>query len=339
MAADDRAIVVGIRTYPGFSRLEGPCHDAEAFCDWLVDPDGGELDPGHVSLLLTSHFHPPEPSGVADAHPVEDEIHELFRSLLPDAALQRRIGRRLYLYFAGHGFGDPADMQSAALYAANADPFLVPHIAGTGYAEWFRRSGAFDEVVLIMDCCRIAAPLFSIRMPPLPRITAASRAGSVRRFYAFAAGWNGVARERAMDGKVRGIFTVAFIDALRLAPGNRLGRVTGSLVKDFLHNHIDTVAGDVPISPPEVELDTSREILFASRAATPVTAVHIRLAPSVGGETVVILDGSRTEVGRETVDSSELDLALAPGIYKAYVDGTDREVLFEVVGREKSITL
>lgn len=339
MAADDRAIVVGIRTYPGFSHLGGPCHDAEAFRDWLVDPDGGALDPGHVSLLLTSHFHPPEPSGVADAHPVEDEIHALFRPLLPDAAQQRRIGRRLYLYLAGHGFGDPADMRSAALYAANADPFLIPHIAGTGYAEWFRRSGAFDEVVLIMDCCRIAAPLFAIRMPPLPRVNAASRAGSVRHFSAFASGWNGVARERTMDGKVRGIFTVALLDALRLAPSNRLGRVTGSHVKDYLHNHIGTVAGDVPINPPQIELDTNREILFASRAATPAATVRIRLVPTSGGETVVVLDGSRTEIAREITTSGELELALGPGIYKAYVEATDREVLFEVVGRETSITL
>lgn len=339
MAADDRAIVVGIRLYPGFSRLDGPSNDAEAFRDWLVDASGGAVDPANVALLLTSSFHPPDPAGVTDAHPVEDEINALFRPLLPEAALQRRIGRRLYIFLAGHGFGDPTDMQTAALYAANADQFSFPHVAGTAYAEWFRRSGAFDEVVLIMDCCRIAAPLFSVRPPPVPRITASSRASSVRRFYAFAAGWNGVARERDIGGKVRGIFTVALIDALRLAPSNRLGRVTGSLVKDYLHNHIGTVAGGVAINPPEIVVDSSREIVFAERAAPPGATVHVHLTPFAGGETVVILAGSRAEVARVTASSADLELSLEPGIYKACVEGTGRETLFEVVGREISIAL
>ena len=101
----------------------------------------------------------------------------------------------------------------------------------------------------------------------------------------------------------------------------------------------DTVAGDVVITPPEVEVDSNREIVFAERAEAPTATVRIRLQPSSGAETVVVLDGFRAEVWRGRALDGEVAVDLGPGLYKALVEGTGREALFEVVARETSITL
>ena len=53
----DYAVVVGIARYPllahnGFAQdLEGPDNDAHAVREWLVDPDGGRLDPANVRMV------------------------------------------------------------------------------------------------------------------------------------------------------------------------------------------------------------------------------------------------------------------------------------------------
>ena len=43
MANDDWAVVVGVRLYPDLGDLDGPENDAQAFYDWLVAPEGGDV--------------------------------------------------------------------------------------------------------------------------------------------------------------------------------------------------------------------------------------------------------------------------------------------------------
>ena len=46
------AIVIGIDRYPGFRDLGGACNDAEAFAEWLTDPNGGDVPAENVRTLL-----------------------------------------------------------------------------------------------------------------------------------------------------------------------------------------------------------------------------------------------------------------------------------------------
>ena len=41
MAADDWAVVVGVRSYPDLGHLDGPENDAQAFYQWVTAPGGG----------------------------------------------------------------------------------------------------------------------------------------------------------------------------------------------------------------------------------------------------------------------------------------------------------
>ncbi|MCK7495132.1 MAG: caspase family protein [Comamonadaceae bacterium] len=52
------ALLVAINHYPGLSDLAGPENDAAAFKAWLLDKDGGRLDPARIVLIKSSDFDP-----------------------------------------------------------------------------------------------------------------------------------------------------------------------------------------------------------------------------------------------------------------------------------------
>jgi hypothetical protein len=227
-------------------------------------------------------------------------------------------------------------VDTAAVLAANADFFFTPHVAGTRYADWFRRNGAFDEIVLIMDCCRSINSVTVVQDPPFPRV---SNPRAVRKVYAFAVDWSQEARERAVNGRNQGIFTVALLEALRNAPGDRSGRVTGQRIKDFVHNYISSMPNGDQLSPPVIDVDTFRDIVFAVRAQQPTWAVQIKLDPPAPGANVQVLDGSGKVIEVLTPSAAGVTTQLEAGLYKAEIVGAGRGQLFEVVGRDVEITL
>ena len=282
MKTDHHAVVVGIGTYPGFTDLDGPSADAAAFHDWLIDPAKGDVDPANVHLLRTDDFHPPAPDTVYDAHPWDDEVRRLLRPFVSDGMAQAWVGTRLYIYMAGHGFSvaDPARASLTALYAANAGIDEAPNVVGTIYAEWFRLNAVFREIVLIMDCCRTVDVLHGLDERAMPEVQ--GRAGlvtQVKKFYACAAQWGQVARERRMNGAVKGIFTTTLLEALERARPNRLGHVTGTILKGYIHQNIDTVAGDARVEQPDIDADDQRDIVFAERHEVPEPKIFFHLDP------------------------------------------------------------
>jgi hypothetical protein len=332
----DHAVVVGIQNYPGIQDLGGPCNDAEEFRRWLLEPGGGGLDAGNVSMLTSGDF--PAPSGVHDAHPVLAELEQLFRPLVTRAAQSQHTDGRLFIFAAGHGFADPQNSDSAALFTADAEFLFPTNLALVAYTGFFRRTWAFDEVILILDACRTTNALQQISPPPLPRVTPHPNASRVKTFIAYAAGFNQLARERAFDdGRVRGIFTTALLDALRNARPNSLGRVNGTAVKRHVHNSINRFAGDAAITPPEIMADEHRDVLFVRRQDSAV-AIAVQLDAQHLGRELVILFGGLHEVTRLRIDAIAMTVLLDPGLYKARVDGSDTSTIFEVPG-DVSVTL
>ena len=160
MARHDYAVIAGIWAYPELDSLDAPENDAKAFYDWVVSPAGGAVPKAHVRLIVSSQFDPPFPSATA-ARPKMDQVLEAMEALQDIAEANRKkgkgysTGRRLYLYFAGHGFAPTKDQ--TALLMANATRIRAGapyHILGPYCADWFFSAGFFDEVVLFMDCCR-----------------------------------------------------------------------------------------------------------------------------------------------------------------------------------------
>lgn len=144
---DDFAIVVGIDHYvAGIAPLAGCIEDCRMFCDWLIGPDLGGLEPANVCLFVSQ-----DPS---NQEPIRDQIEDLFVDFLDRGTQGGFYPRRLYLFFAGHGLVlPPPDKQGCALVMANARMSLLRGLFGVAAAESMRLTGLFQEVMLVMDCC------------------------------------------------------------------------------------------------------------------------------------------------------------------------------------------
>jgi hypothetical protein len=319
------AVMIGINDYPlsGLHPLKGPGNDADDFCAWLLDPEGGNLPEKNIFRCIPAEY------GAGTAQPRPNQAETLFEPFVVKG-VQGRFGERLYIFAAGHGFGDPHDMGNTALYAANARKMFPWHIAVTCYAEWLRRYAVFDEIILIMDCCRTVNPYHEIREPQYVTGTGSPAADQVRYFYAFAVSRGQIARERQFeDGRVSGIFTRTVLDALRITRPDQ-GMVTGQLLKNHIHNSLDKFAGQVQIEPPEIRLDSSRDIVFLRRKAAGAVPVQVTLEAFCGGEILLLFDGSFRQIRQVQPEAADLTLELEPGLYKIAVKDTGRQKIFEV---------
>lgn len=327
MANSDHAVVIGIRTYPRMSPLKGPCNDADAFRSWLVDPQKGAVPAANIKYKVTDGYPNPDTTD----QPTRDQIEELFHDLVDKGRRGGPIGRRLYIFMAGHGFSQRGDMSEAALYAANADTSMPYHVAATAYAEWFRYNAVFEEIVLIADFCRTTNPALNITPPQIVGTSGPDRRNQVRRFYAFAVPDGQPAREQQTNGKWRGIFTSALLDAFDEARPNQAGRVRGRQIRNYLHQAVGM------IQAPEIKLDERFDIIFAERHNAAARDITVNLDPFTGNEELVILDETFDEVATEIPIASPHSIRLTAGYYMAVI-GPGREVEFEVP-KDEEITV
>ncbi len=327
------AIVIGINDYPGIGLepLKGPVNDAREFQAWLLDPKGGNLPAANIRQILSADFP------VQASCPTPNQVEALFEPFIANYYDGKKEGERLYIFAAGHGFGDPSDMSRTALYAANAKQLFPWHVAVTDYVEWLRRHAVFDELVLIMDCCRTVNVPYQIREPQYAASAGNFNSDQVKYFYAFAVGRGKAARERRFaDGVNAGIFTRTVLDGLRNARPIQ-GAVTGQALKNHIHNSITSFAGNSEAEPPEIRLDSSRDITFFKRKTAGAAAVRVSLQPYSGAERLVLFDGNFKEIKQETAGASAVTLDLEPGLYKIAVGGTSRQRIFEVPNNEQII--
>ena len=329
------AILVGISTYPGLTNLQGPEHDVDEFRDWLVAADGGNVPPGNIKLIKSSDF--PTVNDPYQAQPADVAFRAALQTLLfdTDRNFRGKVGERLYLFFAGHGFASK-QLNEAALYSAQATRNDPDHIAGKRYAAKIVNSAAFDEVVLIMDCCRDVDLSDSIRDPVMKIPDRQALAANVRFMEAFAAGRGQQAREvpSPRDGKVHGIFTEALISALRNAKGNERGELTCTLLKGYINDQWPSffqgaATYEAHIGPPTGASD----IVLVTR---PVEAkVKLRFSPTAPlppGTVIVVLDSNRAEVARVVFGPGSDSTELPSSYYKVVAQGTGRSAMVDAVG-------
>lgn len=257
MAAEDWAVVVGVKTYPGLSNLDGPENDANLVYEWLTAPNGGAVPEEQVALILSSKF--PLAATPKDAEPTSLRVQQAFEDLQDvsdtnaKAKKGHRVGRRLYIYLSGHGCAPRFD--DAALLTANATQLRAGyHILGKLYADWFLRSNYFDEAVLFMDCCRESYPQVPPNLPPWTDITGPFAVDKTRTFYGFGTKWSRLSREHQMaDGQVHGVFTWALIQGLRgEACDPASGQITATTLGNYLYNNMKAFLTASDLEDPEV---------------------------------------------------------------------------------------
>ncbi len=283
MADENHAIVVGLNHYPGITPLEGPENDAIWFHDWLLK--NGLVDKDRATLILSSAFAPPAAQSL-DAMPDTGAIDRAFERLLRIGVQDDRVGKRLYLFFSGHGFGP--DLDEAALLMANCEASIGitgHYINAVQYANFFAKAAYFDEIVLFMDCCRDDLWQAPPRQAPWQRSPNPDGA-DVKRFYGLATKWARKAREAAPPGggPVHGHFTRALKAAFEGGAVDQNKDLTTGSVRAFCLSWVQSVlkpelaAQNAPV--PEPQFVQKDDFVLARGLATGLTTVTVTFKPA-----------------------------------------------------------
>lgn len=246
-------LVIGIDSYssPQFNTLRGASADAGRFYDWLRAATGGGLPRQNLALLTKPRSetarHPE--SREATWSSVRTQIAE-WKKLSND--MQQSIGTRLYIYLAGHGYNDRDNLNSVHLVLDAYDSTMAESFPGTECGLWFQVKALFDEIVLIMDCCRDR----ELSLTPTP-LTFGNEDGvpgrkesAVRILFSYGAEYGRKSRERSLDdqGEVQGIFTKALLEGLQ-GGAREAGsdRITCRSLTAYLHARVPELG---PATPP-----------------------------------------------------------------------------------------
>ena len=339
---DDWAIAVGIDRYPGLADLTGAENDATAFCHWLREV--GQVPAAHIVRLVSSDFadslaaiqprHRPSLHGAMPSHQrIEDELVTVYNRAIEhlDAGHGRRIGRRLYLFFAGHGFEplgfEPRDPPPAFL-AANADRHHPLHVPPLQAADWFSLAWAFDEVILLMDCCREQVPRLALSRLSWPEKVDDKRISKNPFLYGFGVQSSQTAREFDHHGAARGLFTRAVLDGLGGAAADGRGIVTAHGLKRYLV-HLQ-VQGLLPAAMqstsydwrPDIRInDYADFVLVPGDLVPPTTGYRLKLCidPAYRDHTLRIERQNDVVIREAQIRELEWTGALDKGVYKALV--------------------
>jgi len=341
MAFNDHfAVLLGINLYPGLRNLDGPENDIDAFHDWLRDPAGGNVEPKNIQVIKSTHFPPAAIPN--DANPQERAFISCLDKLVRDPARNwlSRVGKRLYIYMAGHGFTAGSVINDPALFSAVAQNGDTAHIAGYRYASKIANAGFFDEIVLVMDCCQDVLKASQVVDPtwsPPDR----NKLKDVRVLQAYGAprGQAAFEREETPGGPKRGFFSKVFIEALRTAKADQSnGYVTGAT----LHDQIAQLWSDRYLAEtgyqPQILTPGGFDIQLVARGPVPAAgngahAVTFVVNPPIpAGSTVDVTSTPNTPPVISMPASAVTPQVLQLGYYKAVLTTTNRVYRFEVNG-------
>lgn len=360
-------VCVGINRYPDFTDLSLARRDAEKFAEWLLDPDGGALDPGtgpvdsHVKCVLApSPDLPPgtkRRNAVPFAKQVLDAISD-FADMAKEAVDQKTTNwyrTRLYIYFSGHGIASTVDDALALL--ANAGPeYYNEHLSCSEVAKELGEIKWFRELVIFADCCRQRSDHAKPRggtwtVKPWKHLK------NVNIMRAYATYFGDVAREPPPESITdpdtqRGYFTQALLEGLRSEGQDekKPGLIDSNSLAKYVKARVKLLTKDNP-QVPAFQFDPTEPIVFRPATAPPAAplapppaappvltehSVSIRFPPSPVPP-VRLEDGGHALVAEHVPNGAPWQLKLSNGYYRVLLsDGSVGEFrdggFFEVRG-------
>lgn len=263
---DDYAILVGIDNYLYLDPLKGAQDDIAKFQEWLLDLKGGSVPMKNIHLVLS----PPE-QDQEDPQPLQEKINQKLKKI--GVLNGRWIGRRLYFYFSGHGYGKIDDV---GMLMGNASPLeLGNNIGLRKYRNFFLEWGFFDEIIFILDCCRDPFQRADTGKPPftMPDELFPENPPVVNHFTILACAYGRKSYEipkiadTSNKRQKRGILTLAVLEGLKdqMATDSN-GNITASSLSEYVNTRIPQLAGINSLKQdPEFERPLPvREITFMS---------------------------------------------------------------------------
>ncbi|MCY7376639.1 MAG: caspase family protein [Pyrinomonadaceae bacterium] len=291
----DYAIVIGINAYSKLPALSAAQSDAADFIEWLLDANGGGLSVNEVKEVKspeTPWSHPTQ------AKPVQDDIIQKLQEIEigNGTSPQPKIGRRLYFYFAGHGFG-PKAMDVGMLMANAAEPAFMNNLGLFPCREFFRKHYLFDEVIFILDCCRDAgySTVSTRGFQPLLETEQPMAVPPVEDFIILATpfGEKSFAKFDDKLNKRRGLLTRAVLEAFKGEPraADGRGNITAFSLRNYVNKRVKELAQDLKTKDEkrqeaEIRDLPNREIIFAR--VTKKIQVRIIAPDALDGDLIVI---------------------------------------------------
>jgi hypothetical protein len=284
----DYALVVGIEHYPiGIPKLLGSVNDANLFAEWLVQENGGGLDSRNIIKICSKVAPPPFP-------PKDDIVDQINDFFARQTAATGLLGRRIYLFFSGHGVTPPVpNAEDCAIVAANVTPMMLLRcIPGRLAAYHVKHNPLFEEIVLVMDCCREVTGTVDTTLLLPPANPTLSKFAS--HWYGFAARWSATAAERQLPHPLdpkkpalwQGVFTHALLKGLTSGIDDN-GRVTSESLRQFVRKYVQDLLPPDNNQPADIQYDDTQPLIdFGPGRFTDGT---VRLTNDAGGFRV--LDG------------------------------------------------
>lgn len=340
MPLADRALVVGINRYPGISLLSGAENDADDFYEWVTHPAGGGVDKANALRLRSSDFV--AASNPDRDQPSKEQIEDFFTEIDKSADANNaggmdvglRAGKRLWMFFAGHGFAPSLDR--SAVLMANATLKRVHNVAALLWANRLHEGGWFDDVLLFQDACRSRIKDADLTPPfLLPRQAPTNQ--QRHRFYAFSAKNKKLSKELLVDGKMRGLFTLTLLQGLRGAARDpQTGAITTRQLKDYLEQNMkklltpEDLENDEIATIPEVWNPDPFEIVPAP-SSVQISKFPVQITGAAAGPGAIVLDSALTVVARASPAPDPWSVPLPCGFYRVVtLDGRTSE--FKVTG-------
>lgn len=304
---DHFALVIGIDHYPQLRPLRAAVRDAARFAEWLVKTEGGGLPPANITYIKSQ----PLPPGTAalGAHPNQLDVTQAMIDMRMQES--RKLGKRLYFYFAGHGFGP--SFNEVGMVLTNASKKTLGFNLGlTLYQEFFRETALFDEVVYVIDCCRDpiryvapVGPAITFEKSNPPRI--------VREFGVLGAAWGEEAFEvNALGDEPRGLLTQAVLEALNGVEGASETDGSGNVTDQSLWRYVVKRVPELAVASALPQIQTPQSlpmgaplVLALGLKTSEKAIVNIISRPDFVGKLVVLHPNAATTLHSMTISAEK----------------------------------
>lgn len=324
------AVVVGIDHYPDFQNLNGAKRDAQAFAQWLENTDGGCLPTDNIKLVLSEK---------TPLQPIQDHVDDALADIIQ--CLNGQTGKRLYIYFSGHGLARSHNETDLCL-AKWSRLKRGCALDSNDYLNLLVESGWFEEVLIFLDCCRIRQ-IRSRALPSTLDITRpANRAAQTKYMLANATEYMAAAFEGGVDDNdtIRGFFTTALLEGLQGHGTPAQQDISLANLRTYLLsrvNELANVAGhrQIPQFLDNIS-DDSHQIIFGKARAINISKTQVVITFSDGEQGEFYLENGDLEViATHNAEQGSWSIELERGLYSIANSSNGSSTEVKVKGDEE----